>query len=162
MAGIMGWKKESDLQGDFTRWIRGTGSEGFRSSIFHGKTGGAAAFELKLVRGVRSGSLAYGALEEGQRDALLRVVGVRTAPNGVVTPLAYKISDSGIGYKPFDCFVMQGCVAGVVVGYGDGCGSASGKAWFVGIEELESERWRGERGSWALEAIVRLGKRVLV
>lgn len=157
------WRTESELQRDFTRWLRSPGSEEFRSSCLRGV--GAGAFELKLVRPGAKGraALAYSALEEGQRDALLKAVGSKHDSYGAVVPLAYKISDSGIGYKPFDCFVMQGCAAGVVVGYAKGCrdaagASVAGQAWYVGIEELEVLRAGRGRGSWSLENIRMVGE----
>lgn len=106
---------EAGLQVLFTRWLRKSGGLLLGSA-------GAGAFELKLVRCDGRGGkcadnghcltrLAASRVSEGQEDALTRAAGLRGSP------LVHKISDSAVGYKPFDCFVMTNIPAFVVIGW---------------------------------------------
>lgn len=140
VPAVRAFASEAEMQTWFTGFLRSI--EGRR--ILNG--GGAAAFELKLVRcsgdrkkereGQTTGHagnpvagnvkrrnargicgvwgcsrrLACSKVEAGQEAALLRA-------GGWGLPLAYKISDSGAGYKPFDCFVMSGVRAYLVIGW---------------------------------------------
>ena len=81
---------EADFQQRFSRWLKYTWKK-------------TAAFELKLCR---KGALAFSALAPHQRTALLN------AYRGVIT---YKIPDTGVLQKPFDCFTMSNVMAFVVV-----------------------------------------------
>ncbi len=81
--------KEKDFQTSFTKWVRN-------------RYNGSAAFELKLGRG---NSLAFSALEEHQKYALLG------AAHGQI---GYKIPDDGYQH-PFDFFTLAHVPAFVVV-----------------------------------------------
>lgn len=90
--------KEKDFQGLFTRYVRARWARG------------SAAFELKICKGT---SLPFAAVQPHQLEAL------REAKNGRI---AYKIPDDSAGFKPFDCFVLSGSLAFVVVQfYARGC-----------------------------------------
>lgn len=70
---------------------------------------GGHAFELKVGKKDR---IAFSSIPEHQISALLQV-----EEEG----LAYKISDSAIGYKPFDCFYLgEGCRAWMILGFEGG------------------------------------------
>lgn len=81
---------EAQFQSMFTRHLRQYADE-------------SAAYELKISKTNR---LPFSAVKEHQEVALLR------AKHGT---LVHKISDMGIGYKPFDCFTLCGSAAYVVV-----------------------------------------------
>lgn len=84
---------ESDFQSEFNSWIR----KYWEHATFF--------YELKCTH---KNTLPYSAIERHQIQALYdaRHFG-----------LAYKISDSGIGFKPFDGFFAQGSPAYLVVLY---------------------------------------------
>jgi hypothetical protein len=63
----------------------------------------SAAFELKICK---QRSLPYNRVEEHQVAALYKAKHVT---------LFHKISDMGLGYKPFDCFALAGAEAYVVI-----------------------------------------------
>lgn len=144
------------MQSRFTRWLR-----------TNGPRLGSAAFELKAVscdgkiergHGKTCGPLecrsrlSASRLSEGQEEALCRVAGTAYDSAGGFrngrlicaseeTGLAYKISDSAVGYKPFDCFYLYRVPAFVVVGWD--CGSRPLRTYMVDIRAwLE---WRGDR-----------------
>lgn len=85
-------KTEAQFQTRFNSWLRNV----------YKKTG---AYELKQTP---DDSIAYSRLEEHQENWLLAVA------NGTAV---YKIDDSSMGYKPFDCFCFNKCPAFVVVLY---------------------------------------------
>lgn len=147
------------MQTRFTRWMRE-----------NGERIGSAAFELKMVScpgrkamGGRAGCapsacrerLPASRLSEGQQEALSRVAGIQAIPpsffpnraimghsaDSAGSGLMYKISDSAIGYKPFDCFYMRNLPAYVVIGWQ--CGSRPLAIYMVAIGALV--KWRGNR-----------------
>jgi penicillin-binding protein-related factor A (putative recombinase) len=84
--------REKDFQTKFNHWLTN-------------RFVGSGAFELKLTH---EKSLPFSAVQEHQIHALNMAK---------YKSLVYKISDSGIGTKPFDCFKLQGVPAFVVVMY---------------------------------------------
>ena len=82
---------EKDFQTKFLRWIR------------HNEQFKTGAYELKITK---TGSLPFNALRDHQLLALQQVKHRK---------LAYKIADDSIGFKPFDCFVLEYCPAYVVI-----------------------------------------------
>ena len=118
-------KTEAELQTLFTRWLRLNGCTLVEV---------AGAFELKLVKCAKGGGaqkntcglacstrLSVSKVEEGQEVALAASAGLLGPQGG----LAYKISDSGIGAKPYDCFYMNGVKAYLVIGWVCGRGGNS-------------------------------------
>lgn len=81
---------EKNFQSDFNRWAKN----------IWGMTG---AFELKVSEG---NSLPFSAVKDHQVAALQMAAG-----KGIV----YKIGDDSLGQKPFDCFVLAGVQAWIVV-----------------------------------------------
>ena len=71
---------------------------------------GGNAYELKSSHGER---IPFSHLAEHQLVALMTI-------SSGVDVFSYKISDSAIGYKPFDCFSMMNCKAWLVLGFNDG------------------------------------------
>lgn len=141
------WKREKDLQGWFTRWI----SQGCRGLGLRGGAGGnecpigGAAFELKLLRGKR---LRFSQIAPHQWEALRRVEGEEG--------LTYKISDSAIGWKPFDCFYIALGYSGLVIGVCD-----TKEVYIVDPGALyEVKEKMGGRGSVDLGWIRENGKRI--
>lgn len=98
---------EAELQTRFTKWLKGDEGKAF---LFEGGGAGAAAFELKYTAGV---ALALNEFAEHQIQALSSVEGL----DGTGT-MVHKISDSAIGYKPFDCFAMAHAPGYGVIGFG--------------------------------------------
>lgn len=153
--------RESDFQSRFSGWLR------------DGWQGGAAAFELKIVKcrvagragryaggegyaaGEVVGALPYAAVEEGQVEALMRC---KHGGSEGLLPLAYKISDMAAGYKPFDCFVMaRGTPAYVVALYwlaGDRRGRAG--VFMVDVDVWASEVAEGRRVGRASLSLARM------
>lgn len=84
--------REKDFQTKFGAWLKA-------------KWPLSGAFELKLCK---TKSLAYSAVKDHQIAALL-------SANSKGRGLYYKISDSGIGYKPFDAFILRETPAYVVI-----------------------------------------------
>ena len=119
-------KKEAEVQRLWTRYLRDRwGSEAWQcdeSGRPHN-----AVFELKVVSGQ---TLAARHFRPQQIPALLRAAGdVSRAMGGELGDggsegsargLVYKISDSGMGLKPFDCFWLGSVKAYVVVAFGGG------------------------------------------
>lgn len=89
--------KEKDIQRKFKHYLDATWQ------------GGSAAFELKYTK---TDTLPRSALAPHQRQSLLN------AKSGM---LYHKISDAGIGHKPFDCFVIQDAKAYIVIQFKSGC-----------------------------------------
>lgn len=81
---------EADFQTRFSKWAK--------HNIKH-----TAAFELKICK---EPSMPFNAVKEHQVANLL------SARN---RSLIYKIPDAGFDIKPFDCFMLSGCEAYVVV-----------------------------------------------
>lgn len=81
---------EADFQSKFTRWIKP-------------RMKGSAVFELKICKAY---ALPFSAVKEHQLAAL------SAAKHDSVF---YKIPDSGYDQKPFDCFMMGGTKAYVVI-----------------------------------------------
>lgn len=170
---------ESTVQGDFGRWVERSGGLLELRSAFgvDGAAGGAFAVELKVAR---QGRFAYRAVEQHQRDALLRwghgcglswcakcesgcgaacgaglVGGVGgLAGDDGADACYHKISDMSAGAKPFDCFVVSGGVGLVGVAWEDENGGYDGSVDFVEIGAFEAMRCAGiqknRRGSRSL------------
>jgi len=125
------------MQSKFTRWIR----EGWND--------GSAGFELKLGKGH---SVPFSNIPEHQVKALMDA---GTGGDGMV----HKISDSAIGYLPFDCFVLRDAGAWFVFGFYGGS-----EVWMVDVKDVfnlmygvNGERRRGSVGvGWCRE----VGRRV--
>lgn len=113
-------KREAQFQTVFNTWLK----KEFKKT---------AVFELKHTRGCVY--LPFSSVKDHQLRAL------SIAKHGI---LSYKISDSAIGYKPFDCFCVAGVLAYVVIKYPD-C--------FVGIDidEFILEKDTSIRRSLTLE-----------
>ena len=90
-------KSEQKAQTQFNHWIK---------EVFFKNHRGGFAFELKHTRG--KDYISFSEVKEHQIEALMAV-----SENGLV----YKISDSGIGQKPFDSFALKMCQAYVVIFY---------------------------------------------
>ena len=86
-------KSEAKFQTKFNKWVR----EVYKKT---------AAYELKHTRG--KSSFPFRELKEHQIRAL------QIVRRGV---LAYKIPDDSFSFKPFDCFVLAGERAYVVIKY---------------------------------------------
>lgn len=147
----MKWKDEKDMQSWFSSWLRDSGADFFD---------GGVAFELKLVKG--GDTLANSRLSDHQVLELLRAAGVKVAGLDVVV---YKISDSSIGYKPFDCFYLGAGSRGViVVGFVEGDGEVRSVYmcnvvdWF---EEVRGEGGGVGRGSVGIEWFRKHGVKIL-
>jgi hypothetical protein len=97
--------KEKDFQIKFGHWLR---NSNFSAT---------AAFELKICK---SKSLSFNAVKEHQVNALY------LAKN---RKLFYKIPDEGLSLKPFDCIILNGAQAYVVVQF-----YARGQREFVMID----------------------------
>ena len=109
---------EAQMQSKFTRWARSCWQ------------GGSAGFELKVSKNDR---IPFSHLAEHQVKALLDCGQIKNTTNKNTTPscLVYKISDSAIGYKPFDCFVLQGSGAFFVFGFYGGK-----ECWMVDVKRV--------------------------
>lgn len=90
-------KQEQKFQTLFNHWLK---------SVFLKDNWGGFAFELKDSRD--KDYINFNELADHQAEALMAV-----RENGLV----YKISDSGLGQKPFDSFAMKNCPAFVVIKY---------------------------------------------
>jgi hypothetical protein len=102
-------KNESEFQSWVTRWLAAEAVTEFRS-LYVG-----IVYELKVVRcregkdGEVTWSLPPSAFKSHQLPELLRAVGIGSGEGEeAVGIMAHKISDSAIGYKPFDGFAMWG------------------------------------------------------
>ena len=87
-------KREAAMQTIFKHWLQANWQNG------------SAAFELKRTLTNR---LPVRAVQEHQRDALVQAA---------ERSLYYKIPDDSYGAKPFDCFILQGALSFIVVGFG--------------------------------------------
>jgi hypothetical protein len=145
---------ESDFQSDWTAWLRDRW------------TRGSAAFELKLVRcrvagrrvsmrggeivekGEIAGALPYVAVEPHQVEGLLRCLeGGKAGGDGMRREiLIHKLSDMSADSKPFDCFVLSGSGAYIVVKYwlpGDRRGRAG--VYMLTVGDFVAEVARGRK-----------------
>jgi len=84
--------KEKDFQVSFNHWLA------------HNWHNGSSAFELKIVKPPNK-SLPFSAIAEHQYKGLTLAT----------QRLVWKISDSDMSRKPFDCFILQEAQAFVVV-----------------------------------------------
>ena len=116
--------KESDFQSKFGAWLKS--ERGSKTLALFGSSG--VAMELKLSPEGRA--LPFKALAEHQEEALVR------ASEGT---LYHKISDMGLGIKPFDCFVIRRGVGLVVAGW---YSRGSLRAYLISIEAWKAERER--------------------
>ena len=73
--------------------------------------------------------------------------------------LVHKISDSAIGFKPFDCFILKEALAYLVVGFEDGK-----NVWMVPIEKvwplMVTDGGERKRGSLSLAWFEEVGELV--
>jgi len=81
---------EKDFQNLFNKWVKA-------------KYNYSAAFELKITK---KDNIPFSSIQKHQIESLQAVENHK---------LVYKISDSGIGFKPFDSFCMSSLPAYVVV-----------------------------------------------
>lgn len=81
---------EAEFQSRFTKWAK--------HNVKH-----TAAFELKICK---ENSMPFNAVKEHQVANLL---------SARDRSLMYKIPDAGFDQKPFDCFMLSGCNAYVVI-----------------------------------------------
>jgi penicillin-binding protein-related factor A (putative recombinase) len=123
--------KEKDFQTKFNSWLTN-------------RFVGSGAFELKLTH---EKSLPFSAVQEHQIHALQMVK---------YKSLVYKISDSGIGTKPFDCFKLENCPAFVVVMFY----KRGQKDFFmIDVDAFMTEMHTSERKSLTPETALRIGTR---
>jgi penicillin-binding protein-related factor A (putative recombinase) len=148
----MNWKNEKEFQGAFTKFVKSEiGGRWIREAsnnygVVKDNHTTAIAFELKVVREKAKGRFRLSQVEGHQWDALQRV----SCEEG----LMYKISDSGIGYKPFDCFYIALGSSKIVIGYVD-----TQEAFFVDPGALYEVKEKGER-SVEKEWVEKWGKKI--
>lgn len=157
----MTYKAEKDFQKDWTRWLR----YGEGAAILSGKWGAGIAYELKLVRMWRKGvaGFRFSDLPEHELLSLVRArggkclelyrkvcvglsrgAGAGSASRERAVALDHKISDSAIGFKPCDGFLISGGagVLGLCFDFGE-----YADAWIVGVEDylalVRARKWRG-------------------
>jgi len=142
------WRSETELQSAFTplvktddgrRWLKSLGgSSGF-------------AFELKLVCMAsqdRAGRFRWSQLSGGQVEALNDAAGAKG--------LIYKISDSSLGWIPFDCLVLLNSFSSIIIGF-QGKGVLSVEISKI-ILEVEKKKDLGlKKFSWSFEELKLLG-----
>jgi len=118
------FRNEADLQSWFTRWL-GT-EEGF---WYVKNRGGAVAYEMKLAKRKdlkKAATLPDSAVKEHQVLNLLRAAGWRGRE-----VMRHKISDSAIGFKPFDAVAMCEAAGELVVCFeGEGVFSVPILEWW--------------------------------
>lgn len=135
--GMMEDMTEAKLQTKFTKWLKTDWKMG------------AAAFELKVSRGDR---LAYSAIPDHQMVAL--------RDSGGAKGMVHKISDSAIGYKPFDCFILQDVMTFYVIGFNGGADVYMVEAsdvWDLIVDKKTGDRRRGSMPEfWAAVNGVRI------
>ena len=122
--------REKDFQTRFNSWLTN-------------RFIGSGAFELKLTH---EKSLPFSAVQEHQIHALNMAK---------YKSLVYKISDSGIGTKPFDCFKLEGVPAYVVVMYYK---RGQKDFYMIDIDAFMTEMNISERKSLTPERAGRIGK----
>lgn len=129
--------READLQKRLTRFLKGRVWKEMMVDLGLDAIG----VEVKFSRGQ---TIPYSEIKEGQVVALLHAGGSSSRA------LVHKISDSAIGYKPFDCFVMYGCAAWFIFGYENGK-----KVYAIEVSDVEAEMYtdggRRRRGSFKME-----------
>ena len=138
----MRWKKETQMQSWFTRW--GGQPDGQKWIQSHG---GNIAYECKLVR-AKDSTLADSKVPEHQVASLLRAAGIWTGG------LRHKISDSGIGFKPCDGFIISSGYGALIIGF------ENGRIFDVDIEDYDMERGDRIRGSVNTEWIEENGREI--
>jgi penicillin-binding protein-related factor A (putative recombinase) len=122
--------REKDFQTRFNSWLTN-------------RFVGSGAFELKLTH---EKSLPFSAVQEHQIHALNMAK---------YKSLVYKISDSGIGTKPFDCFKLENVPAYVVVMYYK---RGQKDFYMIDIDAFMTEMNISERKSLTPERAGRIGK----
>lgn len=100
--------KESELQTKVTRFFKSRRAK----ELMRDRGWNCVAAELKIARGER---IPFSGIAEHQVMSLLMASG-----SGGMRPLVHKISDSGVGYKPFDMFVLSDACGWFVLGFRDG------------------------------------------
>ena len=136
-------KVESKLQGKLTSFLKGEGGARWMDS--HGMV--ALLYEVKAC-GTSEGRIPFSGVADHQMLALMHGAGLRGA-----RAMAHKISDSAIGYKPCDGFVMRRADAWLILGW-----RVKGKGWATyGVEVatawpiMYDEDERRKRGSFTRE-----------
>ncbi len=123
--------KESDMQSEFSRWLKTGGGDGFDRST---------TFELKLTKGGQA--IPFRVVKEHQVDGLNR--------SSWKDGLYWKITDLSLGSKPFDCMWLIGCRAYVVLGWWDDGRRVDGLGlrWYgIDIDRFEEERKKSKQRS---------------
>jgi len=144
------FRNEADFQSWFSRWLRSV--EGFR---YVRERGGAVAYELKLAkrRGdlAREARLPFSAVAEHQVVSLMRAAGWRG-----FEVMNHKISDSAVGFKPFDGVAMCGGAGELVICFeGEGVFSVPVIEWWGEV----TAQGRGSVGAgWCSEKGARIGE----
>lgn len=113
-------KREAAFQTKFNRWLK---YEYKRKRVV------SSAFELKSAT---SSALPFAEVRLHQKESLLAAKHSR---------MVYKIPDDSIGYKPFDCFVLDSSAAFIVVQY------PSGVFYLVDIDAWCAEESTSKRRS---------------
>jgi penicillin-binding protein-related factor A (putative recombinase) len=126
--------REKDFQTRFNSWLTN-------------RFVGSGAFELKLTH---EKSLPFSAVQEHQIHAL---------EMAKYKSLVYKISDSGIGTKPFDCFKLQGVPAFVVVMYYK---RGQKDFYMIDIDAFMTEMHTSERKSLTPERAGKIGTKYIL
>ena len=102
-------KREKKFQSELTRWIKQDGAKMYRRIGVK-----SCLYELKFVLGER---LAKSLVKEHQVVDLAKAGGVEAFAD---SPLAHKLSDSAIGYKPVDGFWFFGGYAALIIAFRGG------------------------------------------
>lgn len=123
--------KEKDFQTKFTRWLKS------------GTDLPTGCFELKLAKG---SSMPFSAVQDHQIAALQIAKHNR---------LAYKIADDSQGSKPFDCFLLVGSGAWVVIQFWE-----RGKKEFfmIDVDDFVKEMATSKRKSLTPERAKEIGQ----
>ena len=134
---------EAKMQTKFTRWLRDNWDDG------------AGAFELKVGKG---NVVAFSCVPEHQILSLMRVRGIERL--GLVEAMVHKLSDSAIGFLPFDCFAMVNCEAYLVLGFNGGK-----DVYMVDVVRVVEEMYLDgvrKRGSLGIEWAKERGERIVL
>ncbi len=126
--------RESDFQTKFSLWLK-----------YHNE--GSAAYELKLTK---DPSLPFNAVQDHQIRALLLAKHKQ---------LIHKIADVGMLQKPFDCLILSGVPAYVVIQFW----KPGVKEFFmIDIDDFVLEMETSDRKSLTPERAYQIGQRKLL
>lgn len=123
--------REKDFQTKFNHWLTN-------------RYQGSGAFELKLSK---INSLPFAAVAEHQIHALQM---------SKYKSLVYKISDSGIGQKPFDVFKLENVPAFIVIMFYK---RGQNDFYMIEIDDFMTEMHTSERKSLTPERANKIGKK---